>query len=130
MNRKIEPFKIFKRHRRIVLVESSVIEISESVHWSRRCYAICFTSVWNEIVLGSHRTVNQTTSCQHTHSKKFQCSTLEKYDRVRIEIKHMYPCFIAEINYGYSWFNSYAFELVPIFYYRDKTTGSTVLFLY
>jgi len=29
-------------HRKIVLVkvESSVIEISESVHWSRRCYAI------------------------------------------------------------------------------------------
>jgi len=29
-------------HRKIVCVkvESSVIEISESVHWSRRCYAI------------------------------------------------------------------------------------------
>jgi len=31
-------------HRKIfcVKVESSVIEISESVHWSRRCYAISF----------------------------------------------------------------------------------------
>jgi len=31
-----------------VKVESSVIEISESIHWSRRCYAISFISVWNE----------------------------------------------------------------------------------
>jgi len=31
-------------HRNDVLVkvESNVIEISESVHWSRRCYAISF----------------------------------------------------------------------------------------
>jgi len=31
-------------HRKIVFVkvESSVIKISESVHWSRRCYAISF----------------------------------------------------------------------------------------
>jgi len=34
-------------HRKIVFVkvELSVIEISESVHWSRRCYAISFNSV-------------------------------------------------------------------------------------
>jgi len=31
----------FIRHKIVfVEVESSVIEISESVHWSRRCYAI------------------------------------------------------------------------------------------
>ena len=30
-------------------IESSVIELSESVHWSRRCYAISFISVWNVI---------------------------------------------------------------------------------
>jgi len=55
-------------HRKVVFVkvESSVIEISESVHWTRRCYAISFISVWTEIVLGSQGTVNQTTSCQHT----------------------------------------------------------------
>ena len=47
-----------------------VIEISESVHWSRRCCAISFISVSNEILLGSQRTVNQTTSRQHTLSKK------------------------------------------------------------
>jgi len=41
----------------------------ESVHRSRRCYAISFISVWNECLLGSQRTVNQTTSCQHTLSK-------------------------------------------------------------
>jgi len=31
-------------HRKIVFVkvESSVIEISKNVHWSRRCYAISF----------------------------------------------------------------------------------------
>ena len=77
MNRNIETFKrclVMKKtlvkvmHRKIVFVEveSSVIEISESVHWSRRCYAISFISVWNEILLGSQGTVNQTTSCQHT----------------------------------------------------------------
>ena len=40
-------------HRKIVFVkvESSVIEISESVHWSRRCYAISLISVWNKILL-------------------------------------------------------------------------------
>ena len=59
-------------HRKIVFVkvELSVIEISESVHWSRRCYPISFISVWNEILLGSQGTVNQTTSCQHTLSKE------------------------------------------------------------
>ena len=33
-------------HRKIVFVkvESRVIEISESVYWSRRCYAISFLS--------------------------------------------------------------------------------------
>ena len=38
-------------HRKIVIVkiESSIIEISESVHWSRRRYAISFISVWNDI---------------------------------------------------------------------------------
>jgi len=54
----------------IVKVESSVIEIAESVHWSRRCFAISFINVWNNILLGSQGTVNQTTSCQHTLSKK------------------------------------------------------------
>ena len=54
----------------IVKVESSVIEISESVHRSRRCYAISFISVWNEILFGSQGTVNQTTSCQHMLYKK------------------------------------------------------------
>jgi len=59
-------------HHKIVCVkvESSVIEISEIVHWSRRCYAISFISVWNEILLGSQGTVNQTISCQHIPSKK------------------------------------------------------------
>jgi len=28
---------------------------------------------------------------------------LERYGRVRIEIKQLYPCFIALINYGYSF---------------------------
>jgi len=41
MNRKIETFnRRLVMHRKIVfvIVESSVIKISESVHWSRRCY--------------------------------------------------------------------------------------------
>jgi len=97
---------------------SLVIEISESVHRSRRCYTISFISVWNEILLGSQGTVNQKTSCQHTHSQK--CSTLERYSRVRIEIKHLlahlwfnsyaqeltYPCFFSAIKHGYRCFIS------------------------
>jgi len=65
-------FSDAKKTKKIVFVkvESSVIEISQSVHWSRRCYAISFISVWNEILLGSQGTVNQTTSCQHTLSNK------------------------------------------------------------
>ena len=88
-------------HRKIIVVkvELSVIEISESVHWSRRCYAISFISVWNEILLGSQGTVNQTTSCQHMLSKKNECNTLERYGCVGIEIKHLYKCFIAVIKY-------------------------------
>jgi len=62
--------KVMLRKIVFVKVESSVIEITESLHWSRRCYAISFISVWNEILLGSQGTVNQTTSCQHTLSKK------------------------------------------------------------
>ena len=87
MNRKIETFKrrlvmqitlVKVMHRNIVFVkvESSVIEISESVHWSRHCYAISFKSVWNEILLVSQGTVNQTTSCQHTLFKKTSASHL------------------------------------------------------
>jgi len=59
-------------HRKIVFVkvELSVIEKSESVHWSRRCCAISFISFWSEILLGSQGTVKLTTSCQHTLSKK------------------------------------------------------------
>jgi len=34
--------KVMHRKFVFVKVESSVIEISESVHWSRRCYAISF----------------------------------------------------------------------------------------
>ena len=49
-------------HRNIVFikVESSVIEISEIVHWSKPCYAISLISFWNEMLLGSQETVNQT----------------------------------------------------------------------
>jgi len=68
-------------HRKIVFVkvESSIIEISESVHWSRHCYAITgnFISVWNEILLGFQGTLNQTTSYQHTLSKKLMQGVLE-----------------------------------------------------
>ena len=58
-------------HRKIVSVnvESSFSE-SESVTWSRLCYAISFISVWNDFLLGSQGTVNQTTSCQHKLSKR------------------------------------------------------------
>ena len=85
MNPNIETFKmclvmqktlVKVMHRKIVFVkvESSIIEISESVHWSRRCYAISFISVWNEILLGFQGTVNRTTSCQHTLYQKTSAS--------------------------------------------------------
>ena len=67
---KKERVKVMHRNIVFVKVESSDIEISESVHWSRHCYAISFISVWNEIVLRFQGTDNQTTSCQHTLSKK------------------------------------------------------------
>jgi len=43
-------------------------------------------------------------------------------------------CFKAEpfcplYMLAYSWFNSYALELVPIFYYRDKTRVQMFYFL-
>jgi len=86
-----------------VKVESSVIEISESVHWSRHCYALSFISVWNEILLWSQGTVNKSASCQNKISKTNCASHWRSHGRVRIEIKHLYPCFIAEINYGNSF---------------------------
>jgi len=53
MNRMIETFKrclvvqqntskSYASQNRLWKVVSSIIEISESVHWSRRCYAISF----------------------------------------------------------------------------------------
>jgi len=77
MNRTIVTFKrllVIKKtlvkcvHRKIIF------EISESVHWSRRCYAISLISVWNEILLGSQGAVYQTTSCQHTLSNNTHTS--------------------------------------------------------
>jgi len=47
--------------------------------------------------MGSQGTVNQTTSGQHKLSKKLVQHT------VRIEIKYLYPGFIALINYGYEF---------------------------
>ena len=111
-------------HRKIniVKVESSVIEMSESVHWSRRCYTISFISV-----LGSQGTVNQTTSMilsTYVIQKKPLVQHIGEVRRVRIEIKHMYPCFIAEINDGYSFLRTRDL----IHNHRDKTRVH-VLFL-
>ena len=58
------------------------------------------------MLLGSQGTVNQTTSSQHTLSKKTSAS----HSKGTVVFK------IAQ-----SWFNSYAPERVPIMYYRDKT---------
>ena len=90
MNRKIETFKTLVQvmHRKLVLVkmESSVIEISENVHWSRRCYYIFYKRLkWSF----------PKTLVQHI--------TLERYGRVRIEVKLLYPCFIAVIKHGYEF---------------------------
>jgi len=59
-------------HRKLVFVkvESSVIQISESVHKTLLSYAISCISVCNEMLVGSQGTVNLTTSCQQSLSKK------------------------------------------------------------
>ena len=56
--------KVMHRKIDIVKIESSVIEkyLKAFIDYDA---ASCI-SVWNEILLGSQGTVNQTTSCQHT----------------------------------------------------------------
>ena len=75
-------------HREIVFVkvQSSVIELSEI----QSCIGIPRNSQPNNIP--------STNAIQNN-----LCITLKKYGRVRIEIKHLYPCFIAAIKYGYSF---------------------------
>jgi len=46
--------KVMRRKIVFVKVQSSVIKLSESVHWSRCCYAISLISVWNEFLLGTN----------------------------------------------------------------------------
>ena len=116
-------------HRKInfVKVESSIIEMSESVHWSRRCYTISFISVWKEDLMWPQGTVNQTTSMilsTYVIQKNPLVQHIGEVCRVRIEIKHMYPCFIAEINDGYSFLRTR--DLIHT--HRDKTRVH-VLFL-
>jgi len=102
-------------HRKIIFekVGSSVIEISEIVHCSRRFYAISFISVWNEISLGSQGTVNQTTSCQHT------LSVFNRGNKI----------WVLVLVRAHSWLNSYTPKLAPMFYYRDKTRVQKLYFL-
>ena len=55
--------------------------------------------------------------------------------RVRIEIKHLYPCFITEINYGYSFWYKRTRDLIHThqtrthIYYCDKTQIQMFYFL-
>ena len=58
------------------------------------------------MLLGSQGTVNQTTSSQHTLSKKTSAANWKG---------------TVVFNIAQSWFNSYAPERVPIIYYRDTT---------
>jgi len=78
MNRKIETKKTLVKvmHRKLVFVkvESIVIELSESVHWSRGCYAISFISVWNELYRDPNEQLNKRHPVQHTLSKKSSSS--------------------------------------------------------
>ena len=143
MNRKIETFKrcllmqktlVKVMHSKIVFVkvESIVTEISESVHWSRRCYAISFISVWNEILLESQETDHQTASCQHTLTKKL----VQHIGEVR-SCKNRNKTYVPVFYRGYKiWvlvlvrvIESYAIKLVPMFYYRDKTRVQMFYFL-
>ena len=82
---------------------------------------------------GIRGTANQTSSCQHPLSKRL---IWDKH--IRIEVTRLYPCINAIIKHGYSFwwfwlahspFNSYAPELVPMFYYRDKTREQLFYFL-
>ena len=124
-------------HRKIVYVkvESSIIEIFESVHWSRRCYAIIFISVRNEFLLGTQGTVNQTTSCQHTLSKQTSAADWRGtavWESKRTHVPVFYrgnKIWVLILVLVHSWFNSYAPELVSILYYRDKTRVHMFYFL-
>jgi len=57
------------------------------------------------------------------------------YGRVRIEIKHLYPCFITEINYGYSFWCKRTRDLIHTHQTRThilllrQNTDTDVLFL-
>ena len=97
INRKIETFERFIvmqkktleqiEHRKIVLVkvESSV---------TRTIWKRSFNFYWDP---------KQQSTRRHPVNISFPknyCNTLERYGRVRIKIKHLYPCFIAFINYG------------------------------
>ena len=75
-------------HREIVFVnvQSSVIELSEIQY----CIGTPRNSQPNNIP--------STNAIQNN-----LCITLKNYGRVRIEIKHLYPCVIAVIKYGYSF---------------------------
>ena len=83
-------------HRKIVFVkvESSIIEICESVHWSRCCNVIIFISVWNEILSGSQGTVNQ------MYPKKTSGARCRGTVVLESKWNILYSCFIAEISMG------------------------------
>ena len=112
MNRQIETFK-----RCLVMQNTSKRYASQNrlcKSWiAKHLKAFIDLDAVDEILLGSQGTVN-------IRLPK-ETSALEKYGRV--EIKHMYPCFIEVITYRYSfflshsWFNSYA--LVQMFYFLN-----------
>ena len=107
-------------YRKIVFVkvESSVIRNI----WKR-------SLTQKEMLLGSQGAVNQTTSCQHKLSKN-NCNTLERYGhKTSVPMLYRVNKLWVLILLAHSWFNSYAPELVPIFYYRDKTRVHMFYFL-
>jgi len=68
-------------HRKLVFVkvESIVIELSESVHWSRGCYAISFISVWNEL----YRDPNEQLNKRHPVNIRFPKNLVHHIGEVR-----------------------------------------------
>ena len=83
-------------HRKIVFVK-----VESSVHWSRRYY------FYKRLKLKFYWDLKEQSTKRYPVYTRYP-KKLVQYGRVRIEIKHLYLCFIAEINYKYSWFNSYA----------------------
>jgi len=101
-----------------VKVESSAIEIFESVNWSRRCYSIRFINAKKVQHIGEVR------SCKNRNKTYIPVFYRGNKTWVLVLV-----CVIKSLVLAHSWFNTYAPEPVPMVYYRDQTWVKMFYFL-